>query len=62
MQAAAYAVMYEELTGIPIPNLKILIAVDGDEPQIFEEKRDRWIKGLLDYRNQYEQKNLLTAD
>lgn len=54
MQAAAYAIMYEELTGIPVNNLKILVAVEDEPPQLFEEKRDRWVRGLLDYRNIYE--------
>ena len=44
MQTAIYAVMFEELTGIPIPQLVIIIAVEGyKEPQIFVERRDDWI-------------------
>jgi hypothetical protein len=42
-QASAYAVMWEERTGIPINKIVIVIAVDGEEPQIFEEKRDNYI-------------------
>jgi hypothetical protein len=42
-QASAYCVMWEERTGIPINRIVILIAVDGEEPQVFEERRDNYI-------------------
>lgn len=54
MQATAYAIMYEERTGIPVPFLIILIAVDGDEPQVFVEKRDNWAKELIRTRDYFE--------
>jgi genome maintenance exonuclease 1 len=54
MQTAAYAIMYEERTGIPVPWLVVLIAVEGDEPQVFIEKRDNWVKELLRTRDYYE--------
>lgn len=54
MQATAYAIMYEERTGIPVPYLVILIAVDGDEPQVFIEKRDNWAKKLIETRDLFE--------
>jgi genome maintenance exonuclease 1 len=54
MQTAAYAIMYEERTGIPVPWLVVLIAVEGDEPQVFIEKRDNWAKELLRTRDYYE--------
>lgn len=54
MQATAYAIMYEERTGIPVPFIVILIAVDGDEPQVFVEKRDNWAKKLLETRDLFE--------
>ena len=53
MQTSAYAVMFEERTGIPIGKLVIIIAVDDEEPQIFIEKRDDWIDGFKDLRMQY---------
>jgi len=43
MQTACYAVMFEERTGIAIPNLAIIIAVENDLPQVFVERRDNWI-------------------
>ena len=54
MQATAYAIMYEERTGIPVPFIVILIAVDGDEPQVFVGKRDNWAKKLLETRDLFE--------
>lgn len=54
IQCAAYAVMYEERTGIPIDKLVIIMAVEEDEPLLFVEKRDNWIPDLLYYRNLYE--------
>ena len=61
MQCAAYAVMYEERTGIPVSKLVIIMAVENDEPQVFVEKRDNWVTKLLEYRDLYEKdKQLLT--
>lgn len=54
MQAAAYAIMYEERTGIPVPWLVILIAVEDDTPQVFVEKRDDWVKELIRTRDFFE--------
>jgi genome maintenance exonuclease 1 len=55
MQTAAYAVAFEERTGIPIGRLVIIMAVDSDDPRWFIEKRDNWIGGFrklrMDYRN-----------
>jgi genome maintenance exonuclease 1 len=55
MQTSAYAVMFEERTGIPIGKLVIIIGVDDEEPQIFTERRDDWIDGFKDLRLQYKQ-------
>jgi genome maintenance exonuclease 1 len=57
MQTAAYAVAFEERTGIPIGRLVIIMAVDSDDPRWFIEKRDNWIGGFrklrLDYKNKF---------
>jgi genome maintenance exonuclease 1 len=57
MQTAAYAVAFEERTGIPIGRLVIIMAVDNDDPRWFIEKRDNWIGGFkklrLDYKHKY---------
>jgi len=57
MQTAAYAVAFEERTGIPIDRLVIIMAVENDDPRWFIEKRDTWIGGFrklrLEYKNKY---------
>ena len=57
MQTAAYAVMFEERTKQPVDQLVILITVDGEEPQIFIEKRDNWIWKFVDARSEYRRKH-----
>jgi genome maintenance exonuclease 1 len=55
MQTSAYAVAFEERTGIPIGRLVIIMAVANDYPRLFIEKRDNWVAGFkklrLDYKN-----------
>lgn len=53
MQTAAYAVMFEERTGIPVDQLVIIMSVDDSEPLIFIEKRDTWIQSFVDLRQDY---------
>lgn len=56
MQCAAYAVMFEERTNIPVTNLVILMAVESSpKPLIFIESRDAWIKQFMQYRKAYKQ-------
>jgi len=52
-QASAYAVMYEERFNIPVSRIVILISVDDDIPQVFEDRRDYHIKELLEVRKKY---------
>jgi genome maintenance exonuclease 1 len=56
MQCSAYAVMFEERTGLSVGRLVILMAVDDEEPLVFIEKRNTWIDTFIDLRNQYHQK------
>jgi genome maintenance exonuclease 1 len=53
MQGAGYSVMWEEMTGIPITNIAIIIAVDQEDPQVFIEKRDDWIDNFISLRNEF---------
>ena len=53
MQCSAYAVAFEERTGISIPNIVILMSVDNEPPLIFHEKRNQWINSFIDLRNQF---------
>jgi hypothetical protein len=55
MQCSAYAVMFEERTGIAIPRIAILVAVEGDQPQLFVKKRDTYIEQFIAYRKKYDE-------
>ena len=57
MQAAAYAIMWEERTGRPIKQL--VIAIAGDEgPQIFVGDRDDWTEKLMETINEYKRRQM----
>jgi genome maintenance exonuclease 1 len=53
IQCAAYAVAFEERTGIPVPKLVIIMGVDNSHPLVFEEKRNTWIGQFKELRQQY---------
>ena len=59
VQAAAYSFMFEERTKIQIPQLVIMIGVDGeDEPQVFTKntkERNQYLLKFLDLRKQFDQ-------
>jgi len=56
-QTSAYALMYEELIGTPINNLVIIMAVQDEQPLLFQEKTEHHIDGLVKaiqfYKDQY---------
>ena len=52
-QTTAYALMYEELVGIPIHNLVIIMAVEDNKPLIFKQKTEDHIEGLVKAINFY---------
>ena len=57
MQLAAYAVMFEERTGIPVPQLVIVMSgTNPDSPfsKVFVEKRDDWIGKFIEVREMYD--------
>ena len=56
MQAAGYAVMFEERFGVPIKQLVILMAVDHEGAHEFIEDRDDHIHDLIELRIEYKQK------
>ena len=57
MQCAAYAIMWEERTGMPIKQLVVFIA--GDEgTQVFIEDRDNWTKELINTINEFKRRKL----
>ena len=46
-QTTAYALMYEELIGIPINNLVIIMAVEDEQPLVFKQQTQDHIPGLV---------------
>ena len=57
MQESAYAIMWEERTGQPITQLVTIIAVDNEDPQVFIEHRDNWVRPLKETIAQYLEEN-----
>ena len=53
MQGAFYAHAYEELTGISINDIVIIMAVESDKPLLFRETKDRWIEPLKQVITKY---------
>lgn len=56
MQCSAYAIMFEERYKIPVSRIVVAIAVEENQPQVFVEKRDSYVKQLLSFRDLYELK------
>lgn len=54
MQVCAYAVMFEELFGIPVKKGVIIMGVDDEKPQVFKVNVEDWLEELLHYRDQWE--------
>ena len=46
-QTTAYGIMYEELIGKPIDNLVIIMAVEDEQPLLFQQKTADHINGLV---------------
>ena len=57
MQCSAYARMYYEHTGIIIKKVVVVIAVDQDHPQVFEEKVANWIVPFKELTLAYRKEN-----
>lgn len=53
MQATAYSYMFEERTGIKISDITILITCETGEVQVFQDKRENWIEGFKELREEY---------
>lgn len=57
MQMAGYAIMFEERTGIPVSQVVNVIALEnGGQPQVFIQKRDTWVKPLIEAITSYKEK------
>ena len=46
-QTTAYSLMYEEMIGVPIHNVVIIMAVEDNQPIIFKERVEDHIDGLV---------------
>ena len=55
-QMAAYAIMWEERTGMPITNWVVVMDVDGHEPLVFKEHRDNWTEMLTNTIREYKRR------
>jgi hypothetical protein len=53
MQASAYAVMFEELTGKAIDTIVVAIAVQSELPQVFVEDKQKYLANLQNYVDKY---------
>ena len=53
MQCSAYAVAFEERTGIPVSRLVILMGIDNEDSCLFIEKRDTWVSEFIKLRLDY---------
>ena len=57
-QASAYAIMFEERTGLAIPNTVIVMDVDESKPIVFKEHRDNYVDLLLETKAEYDRRQL----
>ena len=53
MQLAAYAVMWEERSGMPCNATRIVMDVDDFHPVMYKETRDAWIDEFIKWRDEY---------
>ena len=58
IQESAYAIMWEERTGMPITQLVTLISVDNEDSQVFIEHRDNWDAKLLETIDEYKKRKI----
>ena len=61
-QCSFYASAYEERTGIKIPQVVIIIAVENEQPQLFVENCDDWTHIIWEAKKLYELNNNDTVD
>lgn len=54
LQSTAYALMYEEMFGVPIDDIVIIIAVEkGIMPMVYKKKIDEYVKPLINRINTF---------
>jgi len=53
MQCSAYAEMFEEITGLPVEQIVVAMAVEDGNPQIFVREKHKYITPLKEYIGKY---------
>jgi Holliday junction resolvase-like predicted endonuclease len=49
IQSTVYSIMFEEIYGIKVPQLAIMMAVDNEEPQLFVKKTKDYYSRVIDF-------------
>jgi genome maintenance exonuclease 1 len=49
MQCTAYAIMYEEIVGVPIEQIVVLIGTENGDGQVFVENKSDYVDSLKSY-------------
>ena len=62
MQATAYAIMWQEMTGKPINNIVIMIATENGDCQVFEDNPNRYAKALLNAIRSYQEEMIINNE
>ena len=62
MQATAYAIMWQEMTGKKIDNIVILVATETGETQVFQDNPLRYVKALLNCIRNYQEEILVNNE
>tara|TARA_Y100001954_G_scaffold101585_1_gene110522 strand:- start:346 stop:1041 length:696 start_codon:yes stop_codon:yes gene_type:complete len=57
-QGAAYSIMWEERTGMVVPNIVIIMDVDHEKPSVFVEHRDNWTELLHNTIDEYRKRKM----
>ncbi len=57
-QMSAYAIMWEERTGMPITNTVVVMDVDDSQPLVFKEHRDNYTDLLMNTIQEYKRRKL----
>lgn len=60
-QMSAYAIMWEERTGMPITNTVVVMDVDDNDPLVFKEHRDNHTELLLNTIEEYKRRKLFAG-
>ena len=58
IQACAYSIMWEERTGMVVPNIVIIMDVDHEKPSVFVEHRDNWTDLLHNTIDEYRKRKM----